>query len=280
LVRFHVVFVYFAVLLSADPQTSSIEYQKVDPKLIQQRLEAVVRKLSDRRARLEALFREVGCDGAALTTQKVPGSSEPNVICTLAASDPGGGTIVVGGHYDHVDPGMGAVDDWSGAALLPSLYQSLNRKPRRHRYVFVAFSGEERGLYGSRQYVRSLSESERTSVQAMINLECLGLTPPKVWASRADKRLLTAYAVVVQALGVAPGAVNVDGVGDDDSHPFLDAKIPVLTIHSLTPVTLGILHSARDQVSAIRPEEYYTAYCVAATMLAYLDTFLAPAITE
>ena len=43
---------------------------------------------------------------------------------------------------------MGAVDDWSGAVMLPSVYQSLKSKARRDTFVFVAFAGEEGGLLG------------------------------------------------------------------------------------------------------------------------------------
>jgi len=108
----------------------------------------------------------------------------------------------------------------------------------------------------------------------MINLECLGVGPPEVWASRANPRLLDAYTKVAHALALESLFVNVDNAGDDDSHPFLDARIPVLTIHSLTRETLRIIHSGRDNLSAIHQEDYYAAYRLAATYLAYLDTAL------
>jgi hypothetical protein len=53
---------------------------------------------------------------------------------------------------------------------------------------------------------------------------------------------------------------------------FLNARIPVLTIHSVTSQTLHILHHPGDKVSAIHPDDYYTAYRLAAAYLAYLDT--------
>lgn len=111
-------------------------------------------------------------------------------------------------------------------------------------------------------------------VRAMVNLECLGLTPPKVWAHRADKGLLESYLRVANALQVPPAGVNVDNVGDDDSRAFLNAKIPVITIHSVTQETWPILHINRDQVQAINPEHYYTAYRLVATYLTYLDSSL------
>jgi nucleotide-binding universal stress UspA family protein len=266
--------------LPAYAQNSRVVFERLTPALIQQRLEAVTLKLKDRRATLEALFREAGCDGDNLTTQKVSGSSQPNILCTLPAAEPDAGAVVVGGHYDKVDAGMGAVDDWSGAVLLPSLYQSLKGQPRRYRYVFIAFTAKEAGLIGSTEYVHKLSKPDRANIRAMINLECLGLTPPKVWSSRADKRLLAAYAKVAASLGIEVAGSNADRVGDDDSHPFLNARIPVLSIHSVTTQTLPILHSERDKVTAIHAEDYYAAYRLAAAYLAYLDMSLEPRAIE
>jgi len=231
----------------------------------------VTRKQAERKSTLESLFTEVGC-GEHLAEQPVHGLKEPNIVCTLEGEEPQ--TIVVGGHYDFIDRGTGTVDDWSGAVLLPSLYQSLEASPRRHRFEFVAFDWEENGLGGSRKFVDNLPREERTNIRAMINLECLGLTPPEVWVSRADKRLLNAYASVTRSLGFAVIGANVDGVGDDDSHPFLNAGIPVLTIHSVTTETLHILHSPADNLQAIHPDYYYAAYRIAATYLAYLDGLL------
>jgi Peptidase family M28 len=135
---------------SAD-EPAKIVFDAIAPAIIQERLEHVTRKLPDRRAALESLFQTAGCKDERLTQQPVPRSKEPNVICTLTGETDR--VIVVGAHFDLVDRGIGAVDDWSGAALLPSLYQSLASKPRRHRFVFIGFAAEEIGLYGSKEYV-------------------------------------------------------------------------------------------------------------------------------
>jgi Zn-dependent M28 family amino/carboxypeptidase len=256
-----------AVALRA--QTSSVEFLLIKEPVIRQRLEMVSRKLPERRATLEKLFTDQGCD---IATQPVRGSKEPNVICTLNGTDPAAGVIVVGGHFDLITAGMGAIDDWSGSVMLPSLYQSLKGQPRRHDYVFVAFAAEETGLHGSHEYVNKLTNEQRLTIRAMINLECLGLEGPKVWGSRADPKLLEAYARVIGALHIPPAVVNVEKVGMDDSYPFHDAKIPTLTIHSITQKTLPWLHSSQDKASAIRPEDYYATYRAVATLLAYLDS--------
>ena len=246
-----------------------LAWRTIEPAVIQHRLAIVPHGVGNREKTLVALFHEAGCE---IAEQRVRGSRAPNVICTMAGES--NSTIVVGGHFDYITDGSGAVDDWSGAVLLPSLYQSLKERSRHHRFVFVAFAREEDGLYGSTEYVESLSPAERTSIHGMINLECLGTAAPKVWASRADKQLLSFYVQAAHALHLEAAGSNVDKVGDDDSHPFLEANIPVLTIHSLTNQTFGLLHSPRDTVKAIHPADYYDSYRLAATFLALLDSTL------
>jgi hypothetical protein len=252
-------------------QSTHLEVELLDPQVIQDRFTHLSRKETDRRAILEQLFRDVGCTGDALTTLQVHGSREPDLICTLKGQDPAAGAIVAGGHFDLVPAGMGAIDDWSGAVLLPSLSQSLKNRPRRHDLVFIAFAAEETGLNGSREYVKSLTREQRAAIHGIINLECLGLTAPKVWASRADPHLLDAYVRVARSLQIAADAVNVENIGDDDTHPFRDGKIPTLTMHSVTQQNFEILHTSRDNLKALHPDAYYAAYRLAATLLAYVD---------
>lgn len=66
--------------------------------------------------------------------------------------------------------------------------------------------------------------------------------------------------------------VNVDSVGDDDSHPFVSAHLPVITLHSLTQETLPLLPGAKDRIGAIHVDDYYSTYQLAAYYLAYVDS--------
>lgn len=252
-------------------QPAQIQYEQVAPEIIQQRLQMVSRKLPERKSTLESLFGEAGCGADRLSEQPVHGPKEPNIICALETDAPGATTIVVGGHWDFINSGTGAVDDWSGAAMLPSLYQSLKGAPRRHRFLFIAFADEEQGLLGSKKYVGALPAADRQKIRAMINLECLGMQPPEVWVSRADNRLLNLYAAAAHSLGLASIGADVDRAGDDDSHPFLSAGIPVLTIHSVTSQNIRTLHSPADTLAAINRDYYYASYRLAAAYLAYLD---------
>ena len=229
------------------------------------RLESGAVKARQRQAAIRNLFSDVGCTAEEQRVDK----SSANVICTLPGQT--SSTIVVGAHFDFADLGKGIVDDWSGASLLPSLYQALKSRPRQHTYVFVAFAGEEQGLVGSSRYVKKLTTEQKALIRAFVNLECLGLTPVKVWVHRSTPALVVRLSEVARAIGVTLQAINVERIGDDDTHSFLWAKIPVISIHSVTQETLGVLHSGSDRMAAIHFDDYYTAYKLIAFYLAYLD---------
>jgi Zn-dependent M28 family amino/carboxypeptidase len=258
--------VAIATLLAPASFAERLEVSLVTRQIVQERLAAGKVSHGKRQATIRELFADAGC---VAEEQRVSGKTA-NVICTL----PGETTsmIVVGGHFDYADSGAGIVDDWSGASLLPSLYAALKNQKRKHTYLFVAFAAEERGLVGSSRFVAKLSREQRASLRAFVNLECLGLGPVKVWIQRATPELVTRLSEVAAAVNIPMQGVNVDNVGDDDSHPFLYARLPVITLQSITQQTLGILHSMRDQVKAVRPDDYYEAYRLVAFYLAYLDS--------
>ena len=236
---------------------------------IERRLRAFEDTNFKRELRLQSLFEEAGCTGDNLTEQRVKHAQAPNVICTLPGST--GSEIVVGAHFDFVDRGKGVVDNWSGCSLLPSLFQSLKETARHHTFVFIGFTNEEEGLVGSSFYVHQLGKEARRNIQAMVNLDSLGVSSTKMEVDRADKKLTTALASVAGSLKLPLGIVNVHRVGRSDSDSFQDSKIPAICIHSLTNDTWTILHSPRDQFSAIRLDDYYDTYLLVRAYLAYLD---------
>jgi Zn-dependent M28 family amino/carboxypeptidase len=242
-----------------------LEVDLVKQPVVLERLAAGAVAAGKRQETIREYFAKAGCTAEEQHIAK----KTANVICTLPGET--ASTIVVGGHFDFADRGSGIVDDWSGASLLPSLFEALISRPRKHTYRFVAFAAEERGLVGSKYFVKSLSAEQKAALRAFVNLECLGLTPVKVWTHRSTPELVSRLLEVASAIKVTLQGVNVENVGDDDTHPFADARLPVITIHSVTQETLGVLHSVRDQVSAVHPDDYYDAYRLAAFYLAYLD---------
>jgi len=168
------------------------------------------------------------------------------------------------------------VDNWSGASLLPSLYQGLQTKPRRLTFVFIGFTAEERGLVGSKFYVSQLTKQRRETIHAMVNLDSLGLSDTKVWLNYADKKLAEGAFRVARSLHLPLAVVNVEHVGSSDADSFREKKIPCIDFHSVTQETLPVLHSPQDKLSAIHLPEYQHSYAFLAAYLAYLDAATNP----
>lgn len=96
--------------------------------------------------------------------------------------------IILGAHYDHLGMGgagslapgtndvhNGADDNASGTAALLELgrYFSGPEHPLRHTILFLAFSGEEEGLLGSKHYVRDPPFPLDKTI-AMLNMDMIG----------------------------------------------------------------------------------------------------------
>ncbi|MBO0797400.1 MAG: M20/M25/M40 family metallo-hydrolase [Blastocatellia bacterium] len=116
------------------------------------------------------------------------GSGQKNVIGLLRGSDPvlRDTYVIISAHYDHLGIGEpvngdsiynGANDDGSGTVSvveIASALASMKPKPKRS-IVFIAWSGEEQGLDGSRYYGNHpVFPLEKTV--AMVNLELVGRT--------------------------------------------------------------------------------------------------------
>jgi len=98
-------------------------------------------------------------------------------------------TVVIGAHYDHLGHGEdgntlyqgkdsvtynGADDNASGVAGMIELARLLaTSKLKANNYLFVAFSGEEQGLFGSK-YLVEHSPVELKKLNYMINLDMIG----------------------------------------------------------------------------------------------------------
>ncbi len=98
-------------------------------------------------------------------------------------------TIILGAHYDHLGYGEdhnslytgsipqihnGADDNASGTAALIELSKKIkNSKLKNNNYLFIAFSGEELGLFGSKYYTEHPT-IDLTKANYMINMDMIG----------------------------------------------------------------------------------------------------------
>lgn len=98
-------------------------------------------------------------------------------------------TVVLGAHFDHLGYGEdgnsryekkepaihnGADDNASGTATMLELARLLKTsKAKKNNYLFIAFSGEELGLYGSKHFTDNPTIDMKT-VNYMINMDMVG----------------------------------------------------------------------------------------------------------
>ena len=157
-------------------------------------------------------------------------------------------TVVIGGHYDHLGMGHfgsrdvgepeihnGADDNASGIAVMFWLAEKLknNKAAKKNNYLFIAFSGEELGLYGSKYFVNNPT-IDLKKVNYMLNMDMVGrLNEAKVLAingagtSPAWKDALTK----IDANGITVKTTD-SGIGPSDHTSFYLQDLPALHFFS------------------------------------------------
>lgn len=199
-------------------------------------------------------FELAGCEAELGCSVRRGANEVPlrNVVGVLEGKGPlANETIVIGAHYDHVGYGgfsslaqvkmptlhPGADDNASGTTALLELAERFGAIKEREgrRLVFIAFSGEELGLYGSVAYCANpLYPLEQTA--AMVNLDMVGRLRPEKMSGK--DRLL------VQGVGTAASFDTLiekhnqgrdfhfvkqqSGFGPSDHNSFCAKKRPVL----------------------------------------------------
>lgn len=154
-------------------------------------------------------------------------------------------TIIIGAHYDHLGYGEdhnslytgavpqihnGADDNASGTAAIIELSKQLKTSGlKNNNYLFIAFSGEELGLFGSKYYTEHPTV-DFTKINYMINLDMVGRLNDST------------HGLTIGGYGTSPVwgkelsakdgflKINFDssGIGPSDHTSFYNKDIPVL----------------------------------------------------
>jgi hypothetical protein len=155
-------------------------------------------------------------------------------------------TVVIGAHFDHLGLGMdhnsldpnpegkihnGADDNASGTAGVLELvrYFSQNKRKEKFNFLFICFSGEELGLFGSKKFCENPT-IDFSKVNYMINMDMIGRL------NDSTKKL------IIYGVGTAPEWVPLidktpsgfsikkdsAGIGPSDQTSFYLKNIPVL----------------------------------------------------
>jgi len=180
-----------------------------------------------------------------------PAVQTKNVIGVLEGSGPlAEETVVLGGHYDHLGRGgmtsgslaffsndihNGADDNASGTSMVMELARRMGARPDppARRVVFMAFSGEERGLLGSQYYVEHPLFPLKSTVM-MINCDMVGRLDTKNDLQMVGTGTTAGIDALVDGLGKSSGltikkiAGLSDGFGGSDHQSFYAKEVPVL----------------------------------------------------
>jgi hypothetical protein len=92
---------------------------------------------------------------------RLPGTENPDLIYVLSS------------HLDSVAAGPGADDDASGIAALLEAARVLKSRPQPATILFAAFTGEESGLLGSREFAR-IGKEKKWKVVGALNNDMIG----------------------------------------------------------------------------------------------------------
>jgi len=186
-------------------------------------------------------------DGEAEVVARDAGTA--NVAMVIEGAKMKDEYVIVGAHFDHLGMGgpgsssriqdtvaihSGADDNASGVALMIELAEKLSADRKKHErsILFVAFSGEEMGLLGSKYFVENMGISP-SAVNLMVNLDMVG-------------RMKEGNGVQVGGVGTAAGLRDTvisfndttllslsftdEGYGPSDHSSFYGKNIPVLFI--------------------------------------------------
>ena len=156
-------------------------------------------------------------------------------------------TVVIGAHYDHLGYGEddnsmlrtgekiihnGADDNASGTAAMIELAKILAiAKQKNNNYLFIAFSGEELGLFGSKHFTEHATVDLK-KINYMINLDMVGrLNDSTKVLAVGGYGTSPMWATVIDPMQKnLPFKIKIDssGSGPSDHTSFYRKDIPVL----------------------------------------------------
>lgn len=120
-------------------------------------------------------------------SQRIPTPTKVvDVVATLSPAEPGPSAnriILVGGHYDSRSTDVmdaksdapGADDDGSGTAVVLELARVMSKYAFDATIKFIAYAGEEQGLYGSTAWAE-MAKKNHLDIEAVFNNDIVGNT--------------------------------------------------------------------------------------------------------
>lgn len=224
-------------------------------------------KNEERQRAVKALFERMGAPSSEIIVEKLKGV-ENLVVRKIGASEE---KVVIGAHYDKVDLGCGAIDNWTGIVAIAHVYRAFQNVTPNKTLVFVAFGREEDGLIGSEAMARAIPKDDQKQYCAMVNIDSLGMGYPQVTDENSSHKMGLLAETLAEKMKV-PFAHSSFVGADSDAHSFKAKGIPTMDIHGLTSRWRSYLHSSSDNVSNVKIESVYLGYRFVLAAVISIDT--------
>ena len=160
--------------------------------------------------------------------------------------------ITLTAHYDSTSLSRGAYDNMSGCVALLGVMEALKNGKLRYGLRFVFCGSEERGLLGSKAYVRDhADELENTALN--INIDMIGSIMGEFIACVSAEEKLANYVSYMGAELGFPVSTRT-GVYSSDSTPFADSGVPALSFARCADDEVAPIHCRYDTLEVMSYE--------------------------
>ena len=189
------------------------------------------------------------------SSRDLPQVRSANVIGEIPGTDLAQEIVILGAHLDSWDPGVGALDNGAGVAIMMGVAKAIGEldvKPRRTIRV-VLFANEEFGLSGSLAY---LAANEAELERHVLGFEAdFGAGPVWRLSSRVNPAQLPVVDQIYRALAPlklerggneARGGADLDGLGK--------LGMPILEPNLDGTKYFDIHHTANDTLAQVDPK--------------------------
>jgi hypothetical protein len=189
------------------------------------------------------------------SSRDLPQVRSANVVGEIPGTDLANEIVILGAHLDSWDPGVGALDDGAGVAIMMGVAKLINEldvKPRRTIRV-VLFANEEFGTSGSLAYVAA---NEADVARHVLGFEAdFGAGPVWRLSSRVNPAQLPAVDQIFRALAplkLARG--NNEAGGGADLAGLSKLGMPILEPGLDGTDYFDVHHTANDTLAQVDPK--------------------------
>lgn len=162
-----------------------------------------------------------------------------NVLAFIPGTEVKDSFLVFTAHYDHLGKlgrkaiFYGANDNATGTAFILAMARYFKANPQRYSIAFMAFSGEEAGLLGSKYYVQNPA-FPLDKIKMLINIDLMGDATDGITVVNAVKEQ-NAYNLLSRINGqknYLPKIASRDNAPNSDHYPFTQAGVPAIFIYA------------------------------------------------